>query len=573
MNVRLAPHRAEALQALLDAVESGVGETLFFDDVPLRAANSLARFKHLRPLHRAVANQRILLICVVLLHMNRLRPAWVALHHRNRISAGVHAMSDVKLHDDILIGLAEEDVPRDLTIKQLKFDRVIVVPNAHSEWLCLLGGLVEYLHRLAPCVGGLAVFLRQAGNDQVAVSDDLVEFHGLSELVANQIVNANVCAAAFQVVVIEHLAQFGRGAIVIARKLNTLEANLGDPSECSWKIRRTQLANGIELHADRYLACSLQEAGETRTGEVAKSTSGNCVHRDIPIHSYNFRCARDSIARVRSVFIFLLTSAMWAAAEPTAAIKVDQAGYLSQARKLAVVVSSNPSERFSLKRDSDGKAVYSGTLSAPMQDSNSGDRVQLADFSEFREAGKYFLDVPGAGRSYTFEVGADVYRRAYYLAMRSFYGQRCGMAVNMGPEFPQFRYDECHRKGAWHASSGKSGERESSHGWHDAGDYGRYVVNSGLSTGTLLWSWELFGKRIGATPLHIPESGNGTPDILNEIRWNLEWMLSMQDQDGGVWAKQTSENFTGFVMPPRDLAVSYVIGATDATEQNDLCFW
>jgi endoglucanase len=65
------------------------------------------------------------------------------------------------------------------------------------------------------------------------------------------------------------------------------------------------------------------------------------------------------------------------------------------------------------------------------------------------------------------------------------------------------------------------------------------VVNSGISTGTLLWTWEMFGPRIKKVRLNLPESGNGTPDILNEIRWNLDWMLSMQDGDGGVWHKSS----------------------------------
>jgi endoglucanase len=111
-----------------------------------------------------------------------------------------------------------------------------------------------------------------------------------------------------------------------------------------------------------------------------------------------------------------------------------------------------------------------------------------------------------------------------------------------------------------HASSGKEGAHVSKAGWHDAGDYGRYVVNSGITTGTLLMTWEYFNDPFGKVKLNIPESGNGTPDLLNEIRWNLEWMLTMQDTDGGVWHKQTSERFPGFVMPEKDTTISYVIG-------------
>jgi len=144
--------------------------------------------------------------------------------------------------------------------------------------------------------------------------------------------------------------------------------------------------------------------------------------------------------------------------------------------------------------------------------------------------------------------------------MRAFYGQRCGTAVDLGPEFPGYKHAACHLNGAFHASSGKTGARASAQGWHDAGDYGRYVVNSGISTGELLWAWELFGPRLQRIDLHIPESGNRVPDMLDEIRWNLDWMLSMQDTDGGVWHKQTSEQFCPFVMPEDDHLTSYVIG-------------
>jgi endoglucanase len=85
-------------------------------------------------------------------------------------------------------------------------------------------------------------------------------------------------------------------------------------------------------------------------------------------------------------------------------------------------------------------------------------------------------------------------------------------------------------------------------------------VNSGISTGSLLWAWEIYGAKLGSISLNIPESGNGTPDILNEARWNLGWMLKMQDTDGGVWHKQTSAAFSGFVMPQDDTAPSEVIG-------------
>jgi endoglucanase len=226
-----------------------------------------------------------------------------------------------------------------------------------------------------------------------------------------------------------------------------------------------------------------------------------------------------------------------------------------------MVVSQTQAEDFTVRNVKTGAVVLKGKLTAPKSDADSGDNVQAADFSALKSSGTYYIDVPSVGRSWDFSVASDVYAHAYYMAMRAFYGQRCGTAVDMGPDFPQYKHAACHTEGAYHASSGKSGEHVSIKGWHDAGDYGRYIVNSGITTGTLLWAYEMYGSRIGKVNLKIPESKNAVPDILDEIRWNLEWMLTMQDPaDGGVWHKQTTAQFSGFVMPEKDTAVSLVIG-------------
>jgi endoglucanase len=248
------------------------------------------------------------------------------------------------------------------------------------------------------------------------------------------------------------------------------------------------------------------------------------------------------------------------AAAPTTDIKVDQAGYLPHARKLAVVVTKQTATEFLVRKADSSTVVFRARLSAPVADADSGDRIQTADFSRFTTEGRFYLEVPGVGRSWSFSIARSVYRRAFYLTMRSFYGQRCGTAVDLGPEFADFKHAACHVTGAYHPSSGRAGPHESAKGWHDAGDYGRYVVNSGIATGELLWTWELFSERIKNISLDIPESHNSTPDILDEIRWNLDWMLTMQDEDGGVWPKQTSEQFAEFVTAEKDQLTSYVIG-------------
>jgi endoglucanase len=250
------------------------------------------------------------------------------------------------------------------------------------------------------------------------------------------------------------------------------------------------------------------------------------------------------------------------------AIKVDQVGYPLNGPKVALV--SSPATTFEIRRTSDNQVVFQGKLGTAVFDPNTGDQVQAADFSRLRQAGSFYLAVPGVERSWNFSVGKNVFQHTYYMAMRAFYGQRCGTAVDMGPEFPGYSHPACHQHGEFHPSSGTSGPRDNIGGWHDAGDYGRYMVNSGITTGTLLWAWEIYGRKLKNISLKIPESGNGTPDILNEARWNLEWMLKMQDGDGGVWHKQTSEHFSGFIAPEDDHQLSEVIG-TGAAPYKSTC--
>ncbi len=239
-------------------------------------------------------------------------------------------------------------------------------------------------------------------------------------------------------------------------------------------------------------------------------------------------------------------------------ILFNQLGYLPDAPKFFTLRTA--ATKFTVRAVNGGAVVLQGVPTVAREDAASGDRVQIADISAVRAPGMYVLETDVA-KSAPFEIGEGVYRRALWLATRSYYGQRCGCPVDLGDGYS---HPTCHLTAEFHSSSGKSGSYKNHSGWHDAGDYGRYVVNSGISTGSLLWAWELLHTAVGKLELKIPESGGKTPDFLAEIRWNLDWMLSMQDTDGGAWHKQTSENFCGFVLPQDDRLTSYVIGTGSA---------
>ena len=130
--------------------------------------------------------------------------------------------------------------------------------------------------------------------------------------------------------------------------------------------------------------------------------------------------------------------------------------------------------------------------------------------------------------------------------MRSFYGQRCGTAVDLGPEFPGLSNTT---SATWMAPGTRPPARPASAPQAAAGTM--------PATTDATWSTpdspparcsgpgKCTARNCAHVKLNLPETGNGTPDLLNEIRWNLEWMLTMQDDDGGVWHKQTSESFCG----------------------------
>jgi endoglucanase len=257
----------------------------------------------------------------------------------------------------------------------------------------------------------------------------------------------------------------------------------------------------------------------------------------------------------------LWINSKWAMAEAApedSPIVFNQLGYLPNAPKL--ITLRTPSTKSTVRAVSSGVIVLQGKPDEPRDDAASGDRIQICDLSAIRKPGMYVLETDAA-KSAPFEIGNDVYRHALWLTMRGYYGQRCGCNVDLGNGYS---HHACHLNAEFHTTSGKSGPYKNHGGWHDAGDYGRYIVNSGISTGTLLWTWEMLNGAVGKLDLKIPESGGKVPDFLAEIRWNLDWMLTLQDADGGVWHKQTSENFCGFIMPQDDHLVSYVIGTGSA---------
>lgn len=259
-----------------------------------------------------------------------------------------------------------------------------------------------------------------------------------------------------------------------------------------------------------------------------------------------------------------------AAADGHAAIRVNQLGFAPQAEKLAVV-TDGAAASFEVVAADTGKSVFSGKLGAPAMWKASAETVRLADFSALRTPGEYRIKIDGQPASDRFVIRADAYRALNAAAIKAYYLNRASIALT--PQYagvyarPAGHPDD---KVLVHASAASKQRPEgsvltSAKGWYDAGDYNKYIVNSGIATYTLLAAFEHFPQYFAKQNLNIPESGNGLPDILNEALWNLDWMLTMQDpSDGGVYHKLTNKSFDGMVMPDQAQAPRYVVQKSTA---------
>jgi endoglucanase len=246
-------------------------------------------------------------------------------------------------------------------------------------------------------------------------------------------------------------------------------------------------------------------------------------------------------------------------------INLNQLGYYPTAPKYAVVKTDQPVE-FAVIESSTSKKIFAGKLQGPRESEFSDKKTCIADFSSVTEPGSYILEVTGIGKSYQFEIKQNVYDEVSKASIKGFYYQR------LSTELPEKFAGKWKRpagnpdnKVLVHSSAATDKRPEgtilsSTRGWLDAGDYNKYIVNSGITMGTLLSAYEDFPLYYKNLSLNIPESDNSIPDLLDETLWNLRWMVTMQDpNDGGVYHKLTNPNFDKMVMPHQCNNPRYVV--------------
>jgi endoglucanase len=271
-------------------------------------------------------------------------------------------------------------------------------------------------------------------------------------------------------------------------------------------------------------------------------------------------------------FFLIIASGNWTQlhAASSAKIVVNQVGYLPNSPKVALLVNSDTAQqKIELVNSITKQTVQVITPSQPVRDRDSNDRLQTIDFSQIQQAGKYLLRAGSiaegrlsTNESYPFSIASNVYQEPIIKLLHSYYLQRCGIAID--DPVTGIRHAPCHiRDGAIaHKDAiNQSGKAISSTGgWHDAGDYGKYVSTTAVTVGRLLSLYENNPKAFPDRQLSIPESGNGISDLLDEMRVGLDWMLTMQRSDGAIYRKLAGKKWPLIVAPNEDTQPRFIYG-------------
>lgn len=230
-----------------------------------------------------------------------------------------------------------------------------------------------------------------------------------------------------------------------------------------------------------------------------------------------------------------------------ASIITNQLGYFPALAKKATLITDETDPMTFELIDENGESVYSGTSTPFGYDLESGDNVQILDFSDFKTEGTYTLKAANGSESRAFTIGlSDMYSGLLYDSLNYFYQARSGIAIE--EQYITSGDAAALARDAGHASDiaeiyhtwgydASSGTQDVTGGWYDAGDHGKYVVNAGISLWLMQNEYERADLKGTAAAyqdgtMQIPENNNGYPDLLDEARFEMEWMLKMLVMDG-----------------------------------------
>jgi uncharacterized protein YjdB len=271
-------------------------------------------------------------------------------------------------------------------------------------------------------------------------------------------------------------------------------------------------------------------------------------------------------------------------------IRIDQFGYRPNDAKTAVIIDPQigfnakdefiPGKVYQVRRKNTQETVYQGSpriwnLGKTSED--SGDRGWWFDFSQVTDTGEFYIfDLEKNVRSYYFDIRPDVYKDVLKAACKMFYYQRLGIekeAQYAGEKFADgYAVPMDSVCADVFDKTNPAKVRDMRGGWMDAGDNNKYVTFCMEPVNQLLNAYKL-NPGVFTDDFNIPESGNGVPDILDEIKWQLDWLKRMQDTaDGGAYLKMGHHNPSGGIPSPpsKDLHPRYYFSPKSSAATIDI---
>lgn len=224
--------------------------------------------------------------------------------------------------------------------------------------------------------------------------------------------------------------------------------------------------------------------------------------------------------------------------ESLPSILVDQVGYVRQSDKMVFFLGEHLPDTFSVVDAESKKIVYTGKIEQREKDEKADSDISYGDFTALETNGTYYIQAARVGQSYTFEIADNPYIELYYAALKKYYYNRCGLTLSSELAGDAAR-NACHTREA-QLKNDADVKLDVSGGWHVDETGSRDVSEGCRAVNYLMMAYELY-PGVFDDQLGIPESGNEIPDVLDEVKYEIDWLLKMQDAaSGGVYSGVSS---------------------------------
>lgn len=256
-------------------------------------------------------------------------------------------------------------------------------------------------------------------------------------------------------------------------------------------------------------------------------------------------------------------------------IVLNQVGYLPAWPKMAFLINVDGKiKQAELLNATDRHSVFKFKTGINKKDQQTHDFIQELNFSGFNKVGRYILKA-GKVESHPFAIGQHIYQQPLKLLLRSYFLQRCGVKIDDAAT--KLKHEACHLHDAVIAredSAHKTGDLvPTTGGWHDAGDYGKYIATTAVTIGRLLALYEDNPDFFDKFSFNIPESSNAQPDILDEAQVGLDWMLAMQRADGALYRKIGGDSWPKGLIPDQNNQVRFLYPITTPETAKAAAAW